>query len=162
LTDLDKLLADAAGSAKAARGWARALDNLDHLNPEEQRDAARAILGCVRNLESLAREITRLRDEADILRAAPPIRVAEAEADDQRYVMAPPSADPFPRCRFVVFHEIPCGIDALTSKIVYRERPMLGTEDRRVAEECAEDLTRRTGRRAWVVDRISEAGSDRP
>lgn len=59
-TDLNKLLADAASSAKAARGWARALENIADLRPEDVRDAARAIRGFVGDLESLAKEIARL------------------------------------------------------------------------------------------------------
>jgi hypothetical protein len=84
------------------------------------------------------------------------LEAALAEADDGRYVMVPPPADRFPDCRFVVMYEIPCGFDALTSKLVYRERPMLGTDDRDVADKHAEDLARRSGRRAWVVDRATE------
>jgi hypothetical protein len=84
------------------------------------------------------------------------LEAALAEADDGRYVMAPPPANPFAHCRFVVFHEIPSEFDALTSKLAYRETAMLGTDDRAAAEGYAEDLARRTGRRAWVVDRIIE------
>jgi hypothetical protein len=84
------------------------------------------------------------------------LEAALAEADDGRHATAPPPAEPFPDCRFVVMHEIPSGFDALTSKIVRRERPMLGTDDRDTAEGYAEDLANRSGRRAWVVDRVTE------
>jgi hypothetical protein len=84
------------------------------------------------------------------------LEAALAEADDGRHATVPPPAEPFPWCRFVVMHEIPSGFDALTSKLVCREVAMLGTDDRDAAEGYAEDLARRSGRRAWVVDRIIE------
>jgi hypothetical protein len=84
------------------------------------------------------------------------LEAALAEADDGRGATVPPPAVPFPWCRFVVMHEIPSGFDALTSKLVCREVAMLGTDDRAAAEGYAEDLARRSGRKAWVVDRIIE------
>jgi hypothetical protein len=84
------------------------------------------------------------------------LEAALAEADRRRYVMAPPPANPFAHCRFVVMYEIPCGFDALTSKLVYREAAMLGTDDRDVADKHAEDLANCSGRKAWVVDRVTE------
>jgi hypothetical protein len=90
------------------------------------------------------------------------VEAALAEADDGRHATVPPPAEPFPWCRFVVMHEIPSGFDALMSKLVYRERPMLGTDDRDVADKHAEDLANRSCRRAWVVDRVVGEGSERP
>jgi catechol 2,3-dioxygenase-like lactoylglutathione lyase family enzyme len=63
ITDLDKLLADATATAKAARGWARALDNIADLRPEDARDAARAIRGFVGDVEGMAEAIERFRQE---------------------------------------------------------------------------------------------------
>jgi hypothetical protein len=94
--------------------------------------------------------------EEDCRKVKAVIEAALAEADDVHYVMAPPLAEPFPWCRFVVMHEVPHGFDALTSKLVYREVAMLGTDDRDAAEGYAEDLANRSGRKAWVVDRIIE------
>jgi hypothetical protein len=64
-TDLDKLLADAVGSARAARGWAMALENIADLRPEDVRDAARAIRGFVGDVEGMADTIERLARERD-------------------------------------------------------------------------------------------------
>jgi hypothetical protein len=105
-------------------------------------------------LPSAERTLDEVQESRRKVRAV--LEVALAEADDGRYVMVPPPADRFPDCRFVVMHEIPSGFDALTGKLVYRERPMLGTDDRAVADESAENLARRSGQKAWVVDRIIE------
>jgi hypothetical protein len=90
------------------------------------------------------------------------LEAALTEADDGRHATAPPPAEPFAHCRFVVHGEFLHGIDALTREPVYREVAMLGTDDRATAEWHAEDLARRSGRKAWVVDRMAGEGSERP
>jgi hypothetical protein len=64
-TDTDKLLADAVCSARAARGWAKVLENIADLRPEDARDAARAIRGFVGDVEAMAETIERLARERD-------------------------------------------------------------------------------------------------
>jgi hypothetical protein len=94
--------------------------------------------------------------EKDCRKVKAVLEAALAEADDGRHATVPPPAEPFPDCRFVVYGEFLYGIDALTREPVYREGAMLGTDDRAAAEWHAEDFARRSGRKAWVVNRVIE------
>jgi hypothetical protein len=65
VSDTDKLLTDAAGSAKRAAAWAVTLNDGARLRREDEENIAGVLTGNVICLESMAREIARLRAAAD-------------------------------------------------------------------------------------------------
>jgi hypothetical protein len=144
-TDIDKLLADAAGSARAARGWAMALENLADLRPEDARDAARAIRGFVQDVEAMAGAVGRFRQEFERL-----ARERDATAKTLELLLS----EPAPRA-------VPCVDHTILDTIAEAIGPAFLREDVTRESECVE-FRDADGRRFEIIVRPIPDEEDRP